>query len=374
MIDQNDNTNKILNNLSNDNVYRVMIADIDPLMRDTLSTIISKIDGFSVTHSIGNFETVVEQFKRDSPDVVILELDVPWLRGLDIAKEILEIDPYTAIYTISTYDYFEISQFSMEIKIAGHILKPVSPSLIIETLKHHKQFYKHKASPQLAILSNIVQEKSFDRFYYNINNLAVSLQDESGHNTSNVNTKLNHIHLTLSNCNRSDSIISPFPILDPTLLSIDRIVELCLFYIMNSIFILKSTKRNERLKTVFAFLDKNITKDIGLSQLVENCFISQGHLSRIFKSCFNITVMEYIHIRKLIISKIYFLLTDYTISEVADIVGYNERSYFSKIFKKFEKITIQQYKQTKNQANTKEALVMSDSHKFINEIFGIELL
>jgi two-component system response regulator YesN len=350
-----------------------MIADSDPLMRETLASIIERIDGFTVTHSIGNLQQVVDQFKRDTPDIVIIELAVPWLTGLDVAKDILEIDRDTAIYTISTYDYFEISQFAMEIKLAGHILKPVSPGELHETLKRHKQFYKLKPSPQLALLSKMVQERTFGRFYYDLNNIAISLQEEAGRNTSNLNIKLSNIHTALSDYNHGGNLVTPFPVTEPTLLSIDKVVELCLFFIMNSVFIMKSVKFNDRLRGVFTFLDKNISENIGLNHLVTKCFISQGHLSRVFKKCFNISVMEYIHMRKIILSKMYFLFTDYTISDVAEHMGYNERSYFSKVFKKFERQTIQEYRQINHRADTQAAIAASDTQKFIMEVFGIKL-
>ncbi|MDR2340399.1 MAG: DNA-binding response regulator [Deltaproteobacteria bacterium] len=355
-----------------DNVYRVMIADSDPLMRETLSSIIKGIDGFSVTHSIGNLHTAFEHFKRDTPDIVIIELAVPWLTGLDIAKDILEIERDTAIYTISTYDYFEISQFAMSIKLAGHILKPVCPMEITEIFKRHKQFYKLKPSPQLALLSNLVQEKSFGHFYYNLNNIAASLQEEAGRNTSNLNVKLNNIHTALTDLN-GELAPSPFPVSEPTLLSIDRVVELCLFHIMNSVFIMRSIKANDRLRGVFSFLDGNIRENIGLGNLVTKCYISQGHLSRLFKKCFNISVMEYIHMRKIMLSKMFFLFTDCTISDVAEQMGYNERSYFSKVFKKFEKMTIQEFRQIHHRADTQAAIAASNAQKFIHEVFGVRL-
>ncbi|MDR2349993.1 MAG: response regulator, partial [Deltaproteobacteria bacterium] len=142
-------------------VYRVMIVDVDPLMRETLTSVISKVEGFTVTHSLGNHEEVIGQFKKDMPDVAIVELDLPWMSGLDIAKKMLEIHGDTAIYIISTYDYFETSQLTLGMKLAGHILKPVSPVELTEMFKRHKDHYKLKPSPQLALLSDIVKERAF---------------------------------------------------------------------------------------------------------------------------------------------------------------------------------------------------------------------
>lgn len=84
--------------------------------------------------------------------------------------------------------------------------------------------------------------------------------------------------------------------------------------------------------------------------------------------------MDYIHMRKVTLSKIYFLFTNHTVTEVAEYIGYNERSYFSKIFKKFERQTIQEYKLTKEHPGNKAAIRTSDTKQFISEVFKIDLL
>jgi two-component system response regulator YesN len=353
--------------------FRVLIADSDPLMRETLASIISGIEGFRVVHSTGSLQGAVGFFKRESPDVVIMELDVPWLNGLDAARDMLSADRGAALYTISDYDYFEISQFAQDVDIAGHILKPVAASELSAMFRRHRQLFQAKPSPQLALLSKIVEDRSFGSFYYNLKGFAGSLQEESGRNAADLNSRLSSIHSALLDLSFGGQQASPFPVSQPGLLSIDRVVELCLFQIMNSVFVSKAVKRNGRLQNVFSYLDRNIHQSIGLSHLVSKCFISQGHLSRNFKKCFNISVMEYIHIRKMILSKIFFLFTDSTISDVAERMGYNERSYFSKVFKKFEKLTIQEFKQTSRRSDVLATVAASDGRRFVSEVFGLAL-
>ena len=91
-------------------------------------------------------------------------------------------------------------------------------------------------------------------------------------------------------------------------------------------------------------LEKHIKEDITLNSIIENCAISQGYLSRIFREQFKVSVTEYLHMRKLHLAKGYFYFTEDSIAEVAFRLGYNESSYFSKVFKKFENMTVKQYK------------------------------
>jgi two-component system response regulator YesN len=98
------------------------------------------------------------------------------------------------------------------------------------------------------------------------------------------------------------------------------------------------------LENIFIYIEKHIKEDITLNSIIENCAISQGYLSRIFREQFQVSVTEYLHMKKLHLAKGYFYFTEDSIAEVAFRLGYNESSYFSKVFKKFENMTVKQYK------------------------------
>ena len=110
------------------------------------------------------------------------------------------------------------------------------------------------------------------------------------------------------------------------------------------IFQKNSSNRYPLLHNVFLYIENNIKSDISLNKIIENCAISQGYLSRIFKEQFQVSVMEYLHMRKIYLAKGYFYFTDDSIAEVAFRLGYNESSYFSKVFKKYENMTVKQYR------------------------------
>jgi two-component system response regulator YesN len=362
--------------------FRVMIADGDPLMREALSAIIGGIGGFEVSHSVGNLASVFPLYQRDSPDIVILDMAVPWLTGLDIAKEILDFDEGATVYTISEAEYYEIARYLMGIRLKGHITKPVTVAELTGTLAKLKETSKPKDTPQLSFLSNMVLNKDFKNFYQNTEAITVALTEESGHSPENLQLKLRSIHQSLIALN--DPKGSPprgnppeaspsFTISNPDVLSIESVVELCLFSIMDSVFKRQSVSRYERLSRVFQFLDKNLGESIGLCDLVTYSHMSQGNLSRVFKRCYNLSVMEYIHIKKISLAKAYLLFTGYPVSEVSALTGYNERSYFGKVFKKFEQKTVREYCKDFSKADALSSLSASDGQRIVKEILGMEL-
>lgn len=57
--------------------------------------------------------------------------------------------------------------------------------------------------------------------------------------------------------------------------------------------------------------------------------------------------------KKMHLAKGYFYFTEDSIADVAFRLGYNESSYFSKVFKKYEKMTVKEYKNKIRQKNIK---------------------
>lgn len=98
------------------------------------------------------------------------------------------------------------------------------------------------------------------------------------------------------------------------------------------------------LDTVFTYIQHSIKQDLSLNDIVEKCDISQAYLSKLFRQCFNLTVMDYIHLRKINIAKYWMLTTTKNIGDISFELGYNEPTYFSKIFKKYEGINARDYK------------------------------
>ena len=103
-------------------------------------------------------------------------------------------------------------------------------------------------------------------------------------------------------------------------------------------------KRYPLLDNIFLYIDQHIKEEITLNKIIENCAVSQGYLSRIFRSQFHVSVTEYLHMKKMHLAKGYFYFTEDSIGEVAFRLGYSESSYFSRVFKKSTGISPSEYK------------------------------
>ncbi|PFO90753.1 AraC family transcriptional regulator [Bacillus cereus] len=92
------------------------------------------------------------------------------------------------------------------------------------------------------------------------------------------------------------------------------------------------------------YISKNIYQEISLKQLA--CITNKNsmYLSTLFKNEVGMTLSEYIHREKVKEAKKLLTLTNYSLLEISTFLNFNNQSYFTKIFKKYTKVTPKQYR------------------------------
>lgn len=95
----------------------------------------------------------------------------------------------------------------------------------------------------------------------------------------------------------------------------------------------------KRFQKIFIFISENFQEDIRIAQLAEMVNVSESHLCRLFKQISGKTVGDYIN--GLRVEKAVELLkeSDLNITEIAFLTGFSDANYFSRIFRKYKKIT-----------------------------------
>lgn len=108
---------------------------------------------------------------------------------------------------------------------------------------------------------------------------------------------------------------------------------------------------NELVNEILEYINDYYYQKIELSYLASVHYSSSSHIARLFKKHMNISVISYIHKVRVGNAVNYFENSDYSIKEVADLVGYESLNNFYKYFKIYTKLTPAQYikkKQIKN--------------------------
>lgn len=99
-----------------------------------------------------------------------------------------------------------------------------------------------------------------------------------------------------------------------------------------------------RLNSVLAYISRHYQEKISTSQLAEMCFLSECYFCRFFKKATGYSVIDYINRMRVEKAAVLLLNTPASITEVASNVGFNDISFFSRIFKKYMKKSPSEYR------------------------------
>lgn len=115
--------------------YRIMLVDDEEEVR---RAIIDKIDwkqiGFTVAGDAENGEDALEKMEQLEPDVVMTDIRMPYMDGLNLAGRIRQKYPSVKVLIFSGYDDFEYAQQAIKLNVKEYILKPVNVAELTEIL------------------------------------------------------------------------------------------------------------------------------------------------------------------------------------------------------------------------------------------------
>jgi len=101
---------------------------------------------------------------------------------------------------------------------------------------------------------------------------------------------------------------------------------------------------NEKLESIKKYIADNLDKDLSVKSISKNTNISKSVLYKLFSTSSEYTVSEYINRQRIAAAKRMLLQTDMSIEEISKKCGYTSSDYFGRVFKKFVKLSPQQYR------------------------------
>ncbi|MGO8695784.1 MAG: response regulator [Rectinemataceae bacterium] len=104
----------------------VLIVDDEELSRIAVRKLLSRLfPGLPVVGEAENGRIAVELAAKLAPDIVLMDIKIPAINGLDAASLVLRAAPNTAVIVVSAYDNFSFAQRALNMGLAGYLLKPI---------------------------------------------------------------------------------------------------------------------------------------------------------------------------------------------------------------------------------------------------------
>ncbi|WP_227871984.1 response regulator [Paenibacillus albus] len=138
-------------------MYTLLIVEDEELVRNGIKRLLP-FEEFNITEVIeaDNGEEGLRLFLSRSPDIVLLDINIPKMNGLEFARKAKELKPAVKIAVITGYDYYEYAVTALKIGIDDYVLKPVSKTDVYEVLR--KLVEKLQNEQQLLELQQLVNE------------------------------------------------------------------------------------------------------------------------------------------------------------------------------------------------------------------------
>jgi DNA-binding NarL/FixJ family response regulator len=117
------------------NEITILLAEDHVVVRESIRQALEKNRGFKVIGEASNGAEAVEMARRLKPDVIIMDISMPELNGIEATKQIKAFQPSTAILILTAYDYEQYIFPLLSAGAAGYLLKDVTSRELIEAIQ-----------------------------------------------------------------------------------------------------------------------------------------------------------------------------------------------------------------------------------------------
>ncbi|HHV12100.1 MAG TPA: response regulator [Clostridiales bacterium] len=120
-------------------MFKVLLVDDEILTREAISRNIPWEDqGFYLVGAAENGQDAIGYIEKERPDLVITDICMPYMDGLELASYVYQKHPDTKVVILSGHDEFEYARHALEYRVKEYIVKPVTSLELKEVLKRVK--------------------------------------------------------------------------------------------------------------------------------------------------------------------------------------------------------------------------------------------
>lgn len=116
-------------------MIRVAVADDHNLFREGIRFLLDQMEGISLVFECSNGEELLGQLREKEVDVVLLDLDMPVLDGIDALKEIRPLYPDLGVIVLTTYSDSKMMAYLMELGANSYLLKDSEAEVLEKAIR-----------------------------------------------------------------------------------------------------------------------------------------------------------------------------------------------------------------------------------------------
>lgn len=154
-------------------LYRALVADDEENIREGLSMQLESYDlHIQVVAKAATGKQAVDLYDQFHPDLVLMDIDMPLMSGLECIEYIREKNNDTRIVIISSYDNFKYAQKAIDMRVDGYLIKPIDEEEFYEILKKCLNRLDHQLSQPILPQANSQNIIDYIHHHYADKNLS----------------------------------------------------------------------------------------------------------------------------------------------------------------------------------------------------------
>ena len=114
---------------------RIVLAEDHVVVRESIRQFLDREPDLEVVGEASDGEEAVQLAERLKPDVVVMDVAMPNVNGIEATKRIKELCPSTAVLALTAYDYEQYIFALLDVGAAGYLLKDVSTSELTDAIR-----------------------------------------------------------------------------------------------------------------------------------------------------------------------------------------------------------------------------------------------
>ncbi len=134
---------------------RVLVADDHAILRQGIKSMLEARLGWQVVGEAANGRDAVEKAARLKPDIVLLDITMPELNGIEATRQILKAAPGTQILILTMHESEKTMREVLQAGARGYILKSDAPADLLAAMDALR---KHKYFVTSSLAERVVQE------------------------------------------------------------------------------------------------------------------------------------------------------------------------------------------------------------------------
>ncbi len=345
--------------------------------------------GFEFVGEAGDGEYAYPLILKTQPDVLITDIKMPFMDGLELSKLVKKALPHTRIIVLSGYNEFNYAKEAIKIGISDYLLKPITSSGIIDALKKAADEIREEREKSKLLERYFVSYEKYTEFLdktdYNgvdrklindflklgsINECEQFVEEyfeAIGENNYKSLLLRQYMTMDIFYCVRAflkklniDLVDVPESAVDIKLIpKVIESLEMTKKYLTEEFTVALKARdyaSNDRygsvIKDAKEYIQSNFSQsDLSLNKISSHIGVSSSYFSSIFKQETGQSFVEYL--TKVRMERACELLkcTSYRTSEICEQVGYNDSHYFSAAFKKTIGQSPKEYKANQTNQN-----------------------